>query len=82
VRLKPPGIGAEVPTEEAGAFLRFLGLCFRHKRKTLFNNLRGEFAADRLREALADCGHSLKTRAEELPVEQLLALYRQLHLSF
>jgi len=78
VRLAPPGVGAGIPASEAEAFLRFLGLCFRHKRKTLFNNLRGEFAADRLREVVAERGHSLKTRAEELPVPALLALYRSL----
>ncbi len=78
VRLKPPGAGADVPAAEAAAFLRFLGLCFRQKRKTLFNNLRGSYAPDRLRGVLAEHGYTVKTRAEELPLPALLALYRNL----
>ncbi|MGH9673923.1 MAG: 16S rRNA (adenine(1518)-N(6)/adenine(1519)-N(6))-dimethyltransferase RsmA [Bryobacteraceae bacterium] len=53
------------------AFLEFAGLCFHHKRKTLRNNLSGAYP----REALADLG---STRAEELALADLVALFEKL----
>lgn len=69
VRLSPrdPGI------PDAQAFLAFAGLCFRQKRKTLRNNLRGHYAQDRL---MAQPEANL--RAEQLSVAQLLKLYERL----
>lgn len=55
--------------DDADAFLRFASLCFRQKRKTLRNNLRGLYDVP-----------EANTRAEELSVEKLVAFYNQLRL--
>lgn len=78
VRLRPPGAGRDIRPEEAQTFVRFLGICFRQKRKTLFNNLRGPFPAERIGEALQAKGYTMRTRAEELGVSELLELFRGL----
>lgn len=54
-------------------FMEFLGLCFRQKRKTLRNNLCAAYDR-RLLESIA----ATARRAEQQPVEELLALYQQL----
>jgi 16S rRNA (adenine1518-N6/adenine1519-N6)-dimethyltransferase len=54
------------------AFLRFAGLCFRHKRKTLRNNLAETYGKD-----LVDAWPEASSRAEQLSLEQLLDLYRR-----
>lgn len=65
--------------EEAAAvsdpapLLAFVGLCFRHKRKTLRNNLTGIFSPDML-DALPEAG----LRAEQLTLEQFRDLYRRM----
>jgi 16S rRNA (adenine1518-N6/adenine1519-N6)-dimethyltransferase len=56
------------------AFLRFAGECFKQKRKTLRNNLLGEFNKETL-EVYAEA----RMRAEQLSLEQLVDLYRRLH---
>ncbi len=72
IRLAPPA-GAPGTDDPAG-FLRFLKQCFRMRRKTLLNNLKGtEGAAEALEAAEIDGG----IRAEALPPERLLALYRE-----
>ncbi len=53
---------------DAEAFLRFASICFRQKRKTLRNNLRGYY----------DPVPEIGRRAEELSVEELRALCREL----
>jgi len=53
--------------------LAFVGLCFRHKRKTIRNNLAGIFG----REALEGIPE-LDLRAEQLTLEQFRALYRRM----
>lgn len=78
VYLVPSGTAGGFSPREAGAFVGFLGLCFRQKRKTLFNNLRQAFPAARAREALEAGGHSERVRAEDLPVQALLDLHRRL----
>jgi 16S rRNA (adenine1518-N6/adenine1519-N6)-dimethyltransferase len=55
------------------AFLRFAGECFRQKRKTLRNNLAGVYG----REA-ADAQPEASLRAEQLSLDQLIALYQRL----
>jgi 16S rRNA (adenine1518-N6/adenine1519-N6)-dimethyltransferase len=59
---------------DAEAFLRFVSVCFRQKRKTLRNNL----AAAYPREAI-DSRPGLSRRAEQLPVNEFLDLYRALN---
>ncbi len=54
-------------------FLRFAGACFRHKRKTLRNNLVGHYGKEAV-DALPEGG----LRAEQLSIEQLAGLYERL----
>lgn len=69
VRLKPrmhPAVA------DMAGFLRFAGLCFHQKRKTLRNNLRGLAHSGRLDPAV------LSMRAEQLTIGQLASLYAEL----
>jgi 16S rRNA (adenine1518-N6/adenine1519-N6)-dimethyltransferase len=70
VRLTP-----KASTEVSGAeeFLGFVGACFRHKRKTLRNNLAGIYGKRTL-----DAVPEASMRAEQLSVEQFKDLYRRL----
>ena len=61
------------PVPDTGAFLRFASACFRMKRKTLRNNLAPAYGRERV-DTLEEAG----LRAEQLSVEQLVALYRKL----
>jgi len=68
VRLRPrPAV-----VDSAG-FLQFASLCFRQKRKTLRNNLSVRYPREVV-DALPEAG----MRAEQLPVADLLAIYRLL----
>ncbi len=58
---------------EQAAFLEFAGRCFRYKRKTLRNNLAAFYDPVEL-EALPESA----LRAEQLSLQQLVALYRRL----
>lgn len=71
VRLTPRPSGAWGIRDAAG-FLEFAGRCFRHKRKTLRNNLAPFYGnqVDRWPEA--------GLRAEQLPMQQLAALYQRI----
>ncbi len=64
---------------EAEGFLRFVRSCFAQKRKMLGKNLRNAgFEAGRVAAAMEKCGVSAKARAEELGVERLAGLWREL----
>lgn len=65
VRLTP-----RAAPENSDEFIRFLSSCFRQKRKTLRNNLRGEYPIDGQAEA--------SLRAEQLSLEQLHDLWRRI----
>ena len=54
--------------EDIDGFLSFVSICFRQKRKTLRNNLRGAY----------DNPPEITRRAEELTVDEFVDLYRQL----
>ncbi len=54
-------------------FLRFVGACFRQKRKTLRNNLGALYGRERL-----DAVPEANVRAEQLSLDQFLDLYRRL----
>jgi len=65
----------ETRVEHPAAFLAFVQAAFSQRRKTLFNALRRD---PRLPDALALCGVPPDVRAEALPPETLLRLYRLL----
>ncbi len=59
-------------------FLSFCKLAFAQKRKTLFNNLRGRFEEDSVKEALGSVRVRDDARAETLSLEQLGGVHRHL----
>lgn len=64
-----------VPEQE---FIEFLKLSFGQKRKTLVNNLKTEYDAKAIQQALKKAGVRADARAETLPLEKAAAVYRQL----
>lgn len=78
IRLTPCDRGSELGIADADAFLRFVGGCFRQKRKTLANNLKDRYAPGQILQGLSAIKAKPNARAEELAVEQLAALYRAL----
>ena len=78
VRLAPPGARERLAVAEPEAFLVFLQTCFRHKRKTLLNNLRDACPPDRVQAAMAETGLTVRSRAEELTLDKFAALFRLL----
>jgi len=75
-RLTPPGAQARLGVEPED-FLRFAQACFRQKRRTLRANLRDRYGA-RVENALAALNLQPRARAEELSLDQLAALHREL----
>lgn len=69
VRLLPRDSGLADPA----GFLKFAAQCFHHKRKTLRNNLIGVYGKARV-ESL----EVASLRAEQLPLDKMIALYRKL----
>lgn len=55
------------------AFLKFVGLCFRHKRKTIRNNL-----AETYGNPVIDLWPEAKLRAEQISLEQFAEMFRRL----
>ncbi|MEP6536380.1 MAG: 16S rRNA (adenine(1518)-N(6)/adenine(1519)-N(6))-dimethyltransferase RsmA [Bryobacteraceae bacterium] len=64
---------SDSPVADRQAFLEFVGICFRHKRKTLRNNLIESFDKD-LIDSLPDVGK----RAEQLSLEQFIELHQRI----
>jgi 16S rRNA (adenine1518-N6/adenine1519-N6)-dimethyltransferase len=69
VRLTP----RPVEVADLAGFLHFAQLCFRHKRKTLRNNLAAAYGKD-LVDGLAEA----RLRAEQMSVAELIGLYGNL----
>jgi 16S rRNA (adenine1518-N6/adenine1519-N6)-dimethyltransferase len=63
---------------DPAAFLSFCKLAFAQKRKTLFNNLRGRYEENKLREAIGSIHIRSDARAETLSLEQLASIHRYL----
>jgi len=78
VSLNLPGEKARLTISGEEAFMEFVKMCFAHKRKTLVNNLRAVAPPAEVKHILSQLGLSAAARAEELPVEQLAALYTKL----
>ena len=74
VLLEPRSTLAAIDNPED--FLRFVSLCFRHKRKTLRNNLAGAYPKEAL-DKLPEAG----LRAEQIPMEGFVAMYERLGVS-
>jgi len=64
--------------EAAEKFLAFVRLCFATRRKTLYNNLKGTFSTDDITAALHDAQLRSNVRAEQLSIEDFLALFKLL----
>jgi 16S rRNA (adenine1518-N6/adenine1519-N6)-dimethyltransferase len=59
--------------DDPDGFLKFVGLCFQHKRKTLRNNLVGIYGKD-----LLDAWPEAPLRAEQISMEGFVEMYRRL----
>jgi len=71
VRLTPKQT-AEFPALDRTAFLDFVGHCFRHKRKTIRNNL-----VDSFERPLVDSIPETSRRAEQLSLPEFVELFRR-----
>jgi 16S rRNA (adenine1518-N6/adenine1519-N6)-dimethyltransferase len=72
VSMEPRDAAAELGIADGAAFLRFASAAFRHKRKTLRNNLAPVYGKDRV-DAIAGMGK----RAEQLSLSDLAVLFRE-----
>ena len=61
-----------------GPFIDFLKLSFGQKRKTLVNNLKGQYETAAIQAALKKAGVRADARAETLPLEKAAAIFRSL----
>jgi 16S rRNA (adenine1518-N6/adenine1519-N6)-dimethyltransferase len=75
VSFRMPGMREKNSLDGEAAFLDFVKECFAQKRKTLRNNLRGRLG-DRADELLLSAGLPMNARAEQLSVQELVALFR------
>ena len=73
VRLSPRDAATELGVSDVPAFLKFAQHCFRHKRKTLRNNLGAVYGLKKI-DALAEA----RLRAEQVGLPELAALYHKL----
>ncbi|MGB6823291.1 MAG: rRNA adenine dimethyltransferase family protein [Candidatus Acidiferrales bacterium] len=78
VEMHLPGKRSALGIHGEPPFLKFLQLCFAHKRKTLRNNLRGTYANDAVAKALAAGVLTDNARAEELTLPQFAQIFRSL----
>jgi len=63
---------------QEGPFIALLKLAFAQKRKTLLNNLRGQYPEAGVRAALKAAGLRADVRAEAVPLEKMAAVFRAL----
>jgi 16S rRNA (adenine1518-N6/adenine1519-N6)-dimethyltransferase len=75
VALRPPGGRANLQVHDDCAFLKFLKVCFAHKRKTLRNNLRALLSSVEAQESMLQTGLAADARAEQLTLAQFARLF-------
>ena len=73
--INPKLVSLQVPETE---FINFLKLAFGQKRKTLMNNLKGQYTIPILRKAMEEAQVRPEVRAEALSLEKSAALFRAL----
>jgi len=74
IRLVP----CESPVKSVGSFRNFASVCFRHKRKTLRNNLAVVYGTERAEVLVCTVGDP-RIRAEQLTIPDLVRLYEASH---
>ncbi len=57
-------------------FFKFVKVCFKQRRKTLYNNLREIASAQLINDLLEDSNINLKARAQELTLEDFIGLFK------
>lgn len=77
VRMAVAPRGGELGIRDEAAFFRLLRACFQQKRKTLLNNLKRFCAREQVAAALRSLGLGGSVRAEELSLEQLATLFKE-----
>ena len=73
VRLTPRECAPEGKLADSAGFLRFVGQCFRQKRKTIRNNLAPIYG-----QAIVDAWPEARLRAEQVSLEQFAEMYGRL----
>lgn len=76
--MRLPGERAELSVGREAEFMEFIQTCFGQKRKTLRNNLKNIATPKQVESALAECGISGETRAEQLTLREFAALFSAL----
>jgi 16S rRNA A1518/A1519 N6-dimethyltransferase RsmA/KsgA/DIM1 with predicted DNA glycosylase/AP lyase activity len=76
LRIAPKAQDLGVDPQE---FLKFCKLAFAQKRKTLFNNLRGQYAGSEIKAALRSSGLREDVRAEGVTLDKLAEVCNQWH---
>jgi 16S rRNA (adenine1518-N6/adenine1519-N6)-dimethyltransferase len=66
------------PPELCGEFLEFVKHAFAQKRKNLLNNLAGAYPRGRVVQALDEAAKPASSRAEQLSIDDLAALFNRL----
>jgi len=78
VSMTVPGERASLDIGDEAEFLKFVQMCFSHKRKTLRNNLQVIASSESIRDALAASGQRLDARAEQLSLSDFASLFSRL----
>ncbi|HEY6442600.1 MAG TPA: 16S rRNA (adenine(1518)-N(6)/adenine(1519)-N(6))-dimethyltransferase RsmA [Candidatus Acidoferrales bacterium] len=78
VSMTVPGERSTLKVGDEAEFLKFVQICFSHKRKTLKNNLQAIASAQSIRDALAASGQRPDARAEQLSLADFASLFSSL----
>ncbi len=74
-----PVSGGNGSNKEESRFYHFLQSCFKNRRKTLLNNIERHHNSEKIWEVFESRQINPKIRAEQLLLEDFLAIYRGLH---